>query len=438
MNPLRVYVVVPTFLPIVGGSEKQALAHACGLQGRGFVATIVTFRYQRQWSPCEVVESVPTLRIAGKLLGSREKLPRLLQKLLYLLALPVLAWTLWRHRRRYDVIHLHQLGMLTFPVALACWMTGKPLVVSVRAAGSGKMSRPAEKISLLAGPLDPQTPWLEFNGRARIAGDLEGLERLGKPVVRLTRALLRHIGAVLVILSSQTRAYLAARDFTLPDTRLIPNGVNLSRFTPIDEGNFSRQHPMVVCVARLDYQKGLDVLLQAWRLVQQEAPQARLLIVGSGPLQGQLERLAEALHIQHAVEFAGLQHDVPAQLHRGSLAVLPSRCEGMPNAVLEAMACGLPCVATRVSGCEDLIEHGVNGLLVASEDYQGMAQAVLTLLRDPVLARTYGQSARATIEKRYAQERVIDQYVDLYQTIVSRRLPNREAAQASPIFPVRS
>ncbi len=439
MNPLRVYIVIPTFLPIVGGSEKQALAHGRGLQERGLVTTIVTFRYQRQWLPCDVVESVPTLRVAGRLLGGREKLPRLLQKLLYLMALPVMAWTLWRHRHHYDVIHLHQLGMLAFPVALVCWMTGKPLVVSVRAAGSGKTSGSSGKALLLAGPLDPKTPWLQFNGRTQIAGDLEGLERLGKPIARLTHALLRHISAVLVILSVQTRAYLAAHDFLLPDTRLIPNGVDLTRFTPIDEGTFGQQPAIVVvCVARLDYQKGIDVLLQAWRLVQREVPQGRLIIVGSGPLQAQLELLAQALHIQHSIEFAGLQHDVPAQLHQGSLAVLPSRCEGMSNAILEAMACGLPCVATRVSGCEDLIQHGVNGLLVASEDYQGMAQALLTLLRDPLLARTYGQAARATVERHYARERVIDQYVNLYQTIVSRRLQNSEVAPVSPIFPERS
>jgi glycosyltransferase involved in cell wall biosynthesis len=195
---------------------------------------------------------------------------------------------------------------------------------------------------------------------------------------------------------------------------------------------------VVVCVARLDYQKGIDVLLQAWRLVQQEAHQGRLLLVGSGPLQAQLELLAQALHIRDSIEFAGLQHDVSAQLHRGSLAVLPSRCEGMSNAILEAMACGLPCVATCVSGCEDLIQHGVNGLLVASEDYQAMAQALLTLLRDPVVARTYGQAARATVERRYAREHVIDQYANLYHTLVSHRLQNSKVASASPIFPERS
>jgi glycosyltransferase involved in cell wall biosynthesis len=129
--------------------------------------------------------------------------------------------------------------------------------------------------------------------------------------------------------------------------------------------------------------------------------------------------MARTLDIVDSVEFAGLQSDIPAQLHRGKLAVLPSRREGMPNALLEAMACGSACVATRVSGSEDVIEHGVNGLLVESEDYEGMARALLTLLHDPSLAQEYGQAARATIEKHYSFEYIMDRYIELYQNITN-------------------
>jgi glycosyltransferase involved in cell wall biosynthesis len=139
--------------------------------------------------------------------------------------------------------------------------------------------------------------------------------------------------------------------------------------------------------------------------------------VGNGSLQSQLERMAEALSIADSVEFTGLQSDIPAQLHRGSVAVLPSRWEGMPNALLEAMACGIPCVATRVSGSEDIIQHGVNGLLVEPEDYQGMAEALLTLLHNPVLVQKYGSAARKTIERHYSFEQMMDKYVELYQRI---------------------
>jgi glycosyltransferase involved in cell wall biosynthesis len=141
--------------------------------------------------------------------------------------------------------------------------------------------------------------------------------------------------------------------------------------------------------------------------------------------------MTQALGIAGSVEFAGLQSDVPAQLHRGCLAVLPSRWEGMPNALLEAMACGSACVATRVSGSEDAIEDGVNGLLVEPEDYQGMSQALLTLLRDPPLAQKYGQAARTTSEKYYSLECIIDRYIELYQRIADGRRQIIEDSQAS-------
>src|SRR5205085_434813 len=137
--------------------------------------------------------------------------------------------------------------------------------------------------------------------------------------------------------------------------------------------------------------------------------------------QTQLECMAQALGIAGSVEFAGLQSDVPAQLHRGCLAVLPSRWEGMPNALLEAMACGLACVATRVSGSEDAIEHGVNGLLVEPEDYQGLAQALLILLGDQALTEQYGKAARISSEKYYSLEHIMDKYIELYQSMVDAR-----------------
>src|SRR5205823_1553150 len=178
---------------------------------------------------------------------------------------------------------------------------------------------------------------------------------------------------------------LAAHDFDLPDVQLIPNGVDITRFNPVHaDTSIGEREQVVVCVSKLRYEKGIDVLLQAWQLVHQQAPQARLIIVGSGYLQTQLECMVEERGIASSVEFTGLQGDIPAQLHRGRLAVLPSRWEGMPNALLEAMACGLSCVATRVCGSEDAIEHGVNGQLVEPEDHQGVPPAPLTLLRLPL------------------------------------------------------
>src|SRR6266700_3232992 len=300
------------------------------------------------------------------------------------------------------------------------------MTIVVTSAGPGKAAKIHNKVSLVAGSLPATAAWLQIDGPTNVGGDFEGLERLGRPIVRLTRSLLHSTHAVAVILSSRMKGYLAEHDFNLP-VELIPNGVDITRFQPapgaINEAPTSGgQAQVVVCISKLRYEKGIDVLLQAWHLVCKQTPQAKLIIVGSGSLQTQLECMAKALGISASVEFAGLQSDIPAQLHRGSLAVLPSRWEGMPNALLEAMACGLPCVATRVSGSEDIIRHGVNGLLVEPEDYQGMAQALLTLLTDPVLTQRYGRAARESIEKHYSLGHIIDRYVELYQRITDHRL----------------
>jgi glycosyltransferase involved in cell wall biosynthesis len=435
MSKARIYIIAPTFLPLIGGSEKQALIHGRCLRERDFVTTIITLCHDRNWPPLEVIEGVPVIRVAGTVLGGRERLPGILRRCLYVMGLLILCWTLWQYRQRYDILHLYHLGLEALPVALLCRLIGKPLIISVRCADSGRRATLPGKLSLLAGPLDPDTPWLQVDERNRLEGDLATLESLGKPVVQFTRFLLQSIQTVVVILSPRMKDYLIRHNFNLPGTQLIPNGVDSIYFHPNQVGisppssstSQDERAPVVVCVAGLRYEKGIDVLLQAWHLVHRQSPQARLILVGKGPLQKQLERLAQALDIQDSVEFAGMQSDVRAQLYRSNLAVLPSRQEGMPNAILEAMACGLPCVATRLSGSEDIVQHGVNGLLVEFEDYQAMAQALLHLLHDPVLRQNYGRAARAIIEKHYSLDANIGRYIELYQRIAGWEQQTTEA-----------
>ena len=415
----RIYIAISTFHPFVGGAEKQAHAQGRILRERGHEATIVTFRHEKEWAKHEILDKVPVIRVAGFLLIDRKKQFRAVQQALYIVALVVMGWRLWQERHEYDLLHVYQLSLLALPAAIVCKLSGKPLIVAVRSSGSGKVTGTHNKASLLAGPLDPATPWLYVDAQTWVDGDLEALVRMGKPFVRYTRTLMLQIHAVVVVLSSRMKEYVAAHDFLLPNTQRIPNGVDTTRFYPLsDMPSQDKRARTVVCVAKLRYEKGVDVLIQAWRLVQQEVPQARLILVGSGPIEPQLTQMAEALGIKESIEFAGLQSDVIAQLHRAGIAVLPSRWEGMPNAVLEAMACEIPCIATRVSGSEDIIEQGVNGLLVEIEDYEAMAAALLTLLKDPTLARKCGQAARTTVEQHYSLEHITDIYIELYQKMV--------------------
>src|SRR5439155_12228134 len=169
----RIYMAISTFYPVVGGAEKQALMQGRSLRERGYATTIITFRHDRTWLPCEVIEGVPVKRIAGLLLGWREKLPKVLQKMFYLLAMVIMGWTLWRHRQYYDILHVYQLNFLTLVAAMLCRLAGKSMLVAVRSAGSSSSTSSHNKASLLAGSLDATTPWLQADGLVKARSDLE-------------------------------------------------------------------------------------------------------------------------------------------------------------------------------------------------------------------------------------------------------------------------
>src|SRR5258706_12593822 len=109
-NP-RICLAIATFFPLVGGAERQWHSHCQRLRARGYEATVVTFRHDKGWPREEVIEGVPIIRVAGRLLGGRERLPRILQRLLYALALYVRAWGLWEHRHHDEILHVVQFGL---------------------------------------------------------------------------------------------------------------------------------------------------------------------------------------------------------------------------------------------------------------------------------------------------------------------------------------
>src|SRR5947209_8660111 len=186
-NP-RIYLAIATFFPLIGGAETQSHAHCQRLHARGYETTVVTFRHDKGWPRQEVIEGVPVIRVAGGLLGGRERLPRILQRLLYALALCVMAWRLWQHRHHYDILHVSQFGLLVLPLAVVCFLAGKGMVIVVVGAGMPDALQSGHR-SLLAGPLNSTAAWLQIDGANRLNGDLYGLERFGKVVVQLTRLL---------------------------------------------------------------------------------------------------------------------------------------------------------------------------------------------------------------------------------------------------------
>ncbi len=179
-----------------------------------------------------------------------------------------------------------------------------------------------------------------------------------------------------------------------------------------------RRGPLVGTVARLQPQKGLDVLLQAVHLLQSEMPELRAVVVGEGPLRTLLERQALTMGLTDRVLFVGTRRDIPTVLAALDVFVLPSRFEGLSLALLEAMAMARPVVATAVSGTVEVIRDGETGVLVPPGDADALAAGIRVMWKQRDRAQRMGENARRLVTERYTIQAVARAYEEVYDTLV--------------------
>jgi glycosyltransferase involved in cell wall biosynthesis len=209
---------------------------------------------------------------------------------------------------------------------------------------------------------------------------------------------------------------------------VLENGVDLDRFAAIAPLS-ARPGPLdrVGVVANLRHVKGLDVLLDAAARLLRDHPGLSLRIAGAGPEREALARQAAALGVEKAVTFLGSVTDVPAFLAEVDVAVLPSRAEGMSNAVLEYMAAGRAVVATSVGSNARLLGHGAHGLLVPPGDAGALADAVGLLLADRERACELGAAGRRFVEVEFSRAAMVRRFEDFFIGL-ARRNRERQAA----------
>ena len=204
---------------------------------------------------------------------------------------------------------------------------------------------------------------------------------------------------------------------------IVRNGVDVDRFRtapPAAEAKaalgLDPRRPVVGTVGRLEGRKGHDHFLRAARAMLGLANGLRpqILLVGDGPLRERLTGLATELAIAPSVRFAGALADVRTALAAMDVFVLPSRAEGMSNALLEAMAAARPIVATAVGGTAEVVEHDRTGLLVLPDDEEEMARAVLGLLAEPGRAAALGANAQRITVERYGAQAMVTRFERLY------------------------
>ena len=268
----------------------------------------------------------------------------------------------------------------------------------------------------------------------REVSDLDGKNRMYRGVRKAYSPFVTHY----VALSNELSTYLQ-RAVGVDARRItqIRNGVDTQQFFPASEQRapirgcpFAATDRLVGTVGRLESVKNQPALINAFsRIVDSARPaaeRARLVIVGDGPLRGECERLIDARRLRDRIWMAGERNDIPVILRGLHCFVLPSLGEGISNTILEAMASGVPVVATSVGGNSELVDEGVTGRLVAPEDEAAMAAAILRYLDDPHIAHSHGEAARQASVRRFSIDTMVRDYEALYErSLAARRVAVR-------------
>jgi glycosyltransferase involved in cell wall biosynthesis len=300
-------------------------------------------------------------------------------------------YLLWKRRKEYQLVHFYGASVPLMICIIPLKLLRKKVIAMVAAANLGTE-----------------------------AGSLRG--RYG-PLGRLLISLIRKVDCFIAISSEIERGLI--KDQTIPD-RIVRIPICVEDFfkpaSEAEKAHLKKQkeissHLCVTFSGRLVDRKGLRVLLMAWRKVQDRLTNAGLIILGDGPARREYENLAHELGLNGTVEFRGLIQDVSDYLRASDLFVLPSFQEGLPGSLLEAMACGLPVVASRIGGVEDVVKPEHNGLLSTPGNPDELGRAVIRLLQDREEAQRLGREAAKTIQEDYSIEKVAQQYLKVYRKL---------------------
>lgn len=232
--------------------------------------------------------------------------------------------------------------------------------------------------------------------------------------------------ACFVAVCEATKEYLVERVGVSPRRiRVVHNGVDVEEVGRSEdcwaEGRASQRVPTICTVGRLSHVKNHSDLLLAVRELIGKWPDLQLLVVGRGRLEGVLKQQVMELGLAQNVCFAGHLESLREVWPRVDVFVLPSLSEGLPLSLLEAMAAGVPVVATRVGGMGEAIEDGKTGLLVPPGDHHALAEGIMKLLDDRTLARQMGKSAQETVVCRFSLTQMVQAYREIYADLIRKR-----------------
>jgi glycosyltransferase involved in cell wall biosynthesis len=312
-----------------------------------------------------------------------------------------LAWFLWRNRRSIDIVHAH--GAVPHGIAApVSRLLGKKSILKITMANSDLAFQRHGRL------------WGRYNRYCALRFD-------------------RYV-------ATSAEAYEECRDLGLDASRieLIANGVDTAYFRPARDEEERRSlravrglsgGPLVCFVGVLDQRKNVDGILRVWNEVQRRSRTGHLLLIGPepqasdgkpSPFAARLREYSTANGLDATITFAGSRTDVAECLRCADIFFFPSRREGMPNVLLEAMASGLACVASSIGGVVDLLQPGVSGQLFELGDEAGMATCLAGLLADPLRTRALGRAARERAEQKFSLRSTAGRYAELYRELLGR------------------
>lgn len=360
-SPVRLLMVVDSLQ--VGGGEQQVAGIAASLHRKGYRVTVA----------CST-DGMLSDALTGQGVPVRILMPHLVKRRVSLSYARKLRLLL--REGQFDLVHAHVYASAAAS-ALATLGTSVPLVVTQHSEGtwSGRVARLVSR-------------WT-FRRAQRVIAVSQGIRNL----------LVTEYGV------SPERV------------TVIPNAV-----TPVDDEvkmPLDRSEgPTVGMVARLQPEKGVRVFLEAVPSILASVPACRFVIVGDGPLRAELEGRARELGVQDRVCFLGFQANARALVGKLDLLALPSLSEGTPLVVLEAMAAGVPVVASRVGGIPEQVRDGQEGLLVPPGDPAALSKACIELLRDPVRAREMGEAGRRLASSHFGYEAMVGRIETVYRLVL--------------------
>ena len=376
-----VLMLSQTFHPAIGGAEKQALEISRALTGRGVKVTVLT----RQPG------GLPAEELLGEVRVKRLSVfgPRAVDSTVFMIK--SFFWML-AHSGEYDAVHVHLASSPAVAAVLAGRLTGRKILIKL-GGGRGVDEITLSQKSLL--------------GRLKLA-----FFRAAKPE--------------LLVMNGEVLNWLkASKEFSGLRLRLFRNGVDTGRYTPPLYNEKINAKTAVgldnaitfLFVGRLSPEKRMKEFLEAWAEIFSEgspAPRIRLVIVGGGPEEAGLKRAVADLGLAGSVTLTGPKDDLLPYYRAADVFVLPSISEGLSNSMLEAMACGVAVMASRVGGARDAITQGVSGCLFDPLNRVELKECLRGFVADRSLALKMGEQARKTAVEKYSMARVADELMEIY------------------------